>query len=430
MAVAQQLYEGIDLNSHEPTGLITYMRTDSPQVARSAVDEARAVIASQYGKEYLPDKAAVYRTKSRSAQEAHEAVRPTSSNRTPESMRGFLSQEQFKLYELIWNRFIASQMGPAIYETLTIAVDGNSPDHTYQFRVNASSLRFAGFLRAHPDWEKSEAEGEVSLDRLPQLEKGDPLRLQELLPEQHFTEPPPRFNDASLIQALEEYGIGRPSTYAPILSTLEQRGYVRREKRRIIPTEIGVLVNDLLVSHFPDIVDLGFTARMEEELDLVASGERNWVELLRDFYGPFEERVALAHKHMPEVKTEPELLGRICPNCGNQLLIRHGRFGKFIGCANFPECRHTEPWLEKIGVRCPEDGGELVERRTRKGRIFYGCANYPACEFTTWKMPDQTPCPNCGGVLVHETRKALSCLQCGKRYDHEALPSHAPDLAR
>jgi len=430
MAVAQQLYEGIDLNSHEPTGLITYMRTDSPQVARSAVDEARAVIASHYGKEYLPDKAAVYRTKSRSAQEAHEAVRPTSSNRTPESIRGFLSQDQFKLYELIWNRFIASQMGPAVYETLTIAVDGNSPDHTYQFRVNASSLRFAGFLRAHPDWEKSEAEGEVSLDRLPQLEKGDPLRLQELLPEQHFTEPPPRFNDASLIQALEEYGIGRPSTYAPILSTLEQRGYVRREKRRIIPTEIGVLVNDLLVSHFPDIVDLGFTARMEEELDLVASGERNWVELLKDFYGPFEERVALAHKHMPEVKTEPELLGRICPNCGNQLLIRHGRFGKFIGCANFPECRHTEPWLEKIGVRCPEDGGELVERRTRKGRIFYGCANYPACEFTTWKMPDQTPCPNCGGVLVHETRKALSCLQCGNRYDQEALPSHAPDLAR
>ena len=430
MAVAQQLYEGIDLNTHEPTGLITYMRTDSPQVARSAVDEARAVIASHYGKEYLPDKAAVYRTKSRSAQEAHEAVRPTSSNRTPESIRDFLSQEQFKLYELIWNRFIASQMGPAVYETLTIAVDGNSPDHTYQFRVNASSLRFAGFLRAHPDWEKSEAEGEVSLDRLPQLEKGDPLRLQELLPEQHFTEPPPRFNDASLIQALEEYGIGRPSTYAPILSTLEQRGYVRREKRRIIPTEIGVLVNDLLVSHFPDIVDLGFTARMEEELDLVASGERNWVELLKDFYGPFEERVALAHKHMPEVKTEPELLGRICPNCGNQLLIRHGRFGKFIGCANFPECRHTEPWLEKIGVRCPEDGGELVERRTRKGRIFYGCANYPACEFTTWKMPDQTPCPNCGGVLVHETRKALSCLQCGNRYDHEALPSQAPDLAR
>ncbi|MEK6587478.1 MAG: type I DNA topoisomerase [Chloroflexota bacterium] len=430
MAVAQQLYEGIDLNTHEPTGLITYMRTDSPQVARSAVDEARAVIASHYGKEYLPDKAAVYRTKSRSAQEAHEAVRPTSSNRTPESIRDFLSQEQFKLYELIWNRFIASQMGPAVYETLTIAVDGNSPDHTYQFRVNASSLRFAGFLRAHPDWEKSEAEGEVSLDRLPQLEKGDPLRLQELLPEQHFTEPPPRFNDASLIQALEEYGIGRPSTYAPILSTLEQRGYVRREKRRIIPTEIGVLVNDLLVSHFPDIVDLGFTARMEEELDLVASGERNWVELLKDFYGPFEERVALAHKHMPEVKTEPELLGRICPNCGNQLLIRHGRFGKFIGCANFPKCRHTEPWLEKIGVRCPEDGGELVERRTRKGRIFYGCANYPACEFTTWKMPDQTPCPNCGGVLVHETRKALSCLQCGNRYDHEALPSHAPDLAR
>ena len=430
MVVAQQLYEGIDLNSHEPTGLITYMRTDSSQVASSAQAEARAVVTSSYGKEYLPDRPPFYRAKSRTAQEAHEAVRPTSSKRTPESIRSFLSPEQFKLYELIWNRFIASQMKPAVYETLTIEVEGISADHAYQLRVNASSLRFAGFLRVHPDWEGGDLEGEISLEKLPQLEKGDPLQLEGLFPEQHFTEPPPRYNDASLIKALEEYGIGRPSTYAPILSTLEQRGYVRREKRRMIPTEIGVIVNDLLVEHFPEIVDLGFTARMEEELDKVASGERNWVELLRDFYGPFEEQLALAQKQMPEMKADAEPLGRACPECGNQLLIRHGRFGKFIGCSNFPECRHTEPWLEKIGVRCPLDGGELVERRTRKGRIFYGCSNYPSCEFTSWKKPEPTPCPNCGGLLVHETRKAVRCLQCDRRFDPETLPSRLPDVAR
>jgi len=430
MVVAQQLYEGIDLNSHEPTGLITYMRTDSSQVASSAQAEARAVVTSSYGKEYLPDRPPFYRAKSRTAQEAHEAVRPTSSKRTPESIRSFLSPEQFKLYELIWNRFIASQMKPAVYETLTIEVEGVSADHAYQLRVNASSLRFAGFLRVHPDWEGGDLEGEISLEKLPQLEKGDPLQLEGLFPEQHFTEPPPRYNDASLIKALEEYGIGRPSTYAPILSTLEQRGYVRREKRRMIPTEIGVIVNDLLVEHFPEIVDLGFTARMEEELDKVASGERNWVELLRDFYGPFEEQLALAQKQMPEMKADAEPLGRACPECGNQLLIRHGRFGKFIGCSNFPECRHTEPWLEKIGVRCPLDGGELVERRTRKGRIFYGCSNYPSCEFTSWKKPEPTPCPNCGGLLVHETRKAVRCLQCDRRFDPETLPSRLPDVAR
>lgn len=430
MVVAQQLYEGIDLNSHEPTGLITYMRTDSSQVASSAQAEARAVVTSSFGKDYLPDQPPFYRAKSRTAQEAHEAVRPTSSKRTPESIRSFLSPEQFKLYELIWNRFIASQMKPAVYETLTIEVEGVSADHAYQLRVNASSLRFAGFLRVHPDWEAGDLEGEISLEKLPQLEKGDPLQLEGLFPEQHFTEPPPRYNDASLIKALEEYGIGRPSTYAPILSTLEQRGYVRREKRRMIPTEIGVIVNDLLVEHFPEIVDLGFTARMEEELDKVASGERNWVELLRDFYGPFEEQLALAQKQMPEIKADAEPLGRACPECGNQLLIRHGRFGKFIGCSNFPECRHTEPWLEKIGVRCPLDGGELVERRTRKGRIFYGCSNYPSCEFTSWKKPEPTPCPNCGGLLVHETRKAVRCLKCDRRFDPETLPSRLPDVAR
>jgi DNA topoisomerase-1 len=198
----------------------------------------------------------------------------------------------------------------------------------------------------------------------------------------------------------------------------------------MIPTEIGEIVNDLLVEHFPEIVDLGFTARMEEELDKVAAGERNWVELLRDFYGPFEKQLALAQEHMPEIKADAEPLGRACPDCGNQLLIRHGRFGKFIGCSNFPECRHTEPWLEKIGVRCPLDGGELVERRTRKGRIFYGCSNYPACEFTSWKRPEPTPCPNCGGLLVHETRKSVRCLKCERRFDPEAIPSPLPDVAQ
>lgn len=264
---------------------------------------------------------------------------------------------------------------------------------------------------------------------LPDLAVGDELRLIELYPEQHFTQPPPRFSDASLIREMEEFGIGRPSTYAPIISTLRRRGYVTREQRRLVPTEIGETVNDLLVDHFPYVVDVKFTADLENELDDVASGERDWVGVVRHFYEPFSEQLERAEEEMPEVKAEPEMLDRECPECGSPLLIRHGRYGKFIGCSNFPECRHTEPWLEKIGVACPLDGGDIVRRRTRRGRVFYGCSNYPECEFTSWKEPLPAPCPNCGELLVSQNRDEAKCTQCETVFKKDELELEEVDLA-
>lgn len=432
MAVAQQLYEGLEGDGAEGGGLITYMRTDSTQVSKGAQKAARAEIGRRFGDEFIPDKAPTYRTKSKTAQEAHEAIRPTDPGRHPETVKSYLSKSQYRLYELIWQRFVASQMNPAVYDTLRMEVGGDSEAHGYVFRVSASSLRFPGFLAAYGDQDEEgdEDEGKVALiDQLPELEEGDPVDLIETYPEQHFTQPPARFSEASLVSALEEHGIGRPSTYAPIITTLQQRGYVHRDGRRLHPTEIGETVNGLLVEHFPNIVDLGFTARMEEELDEIAGGDREWVEVVRDFYEPFSERLEAAAENMPELKPEPEYLDRTCPECGGQLMIRHGRFGKFIGCSNFPDCRHTEPWLEKIGVRCPEDGGDLVERRTRKGRVFYGCANYPDCEFTSWKRPLPEPCPNCGGMLVAEAKGRAKCTVCEREYDREDLEEREADVA-
>ncbi len=432
MSVAQQLYEGLESDGTEGGGLITYMRTDSTQVSQGAQKAARSEVARRFGDEYVPDKAPAYRTKSKTAQEAHEAIRPTDPGRHPDSVKGYLSKSQHRLYELIWQRFMASQMNPAVYDTLRMEVEGTSEDHGYVFRVSASSLRFPGFLAAYGDQEEEseEDEGKVALiDQLPELEEGDPVDLIETYPEQHFTQPPARFSEASLVSALEEHGIGRPSTYAPIITTLQQRGYVHRDGRRLHPTDIGETVNGLLVEHFPNIVDLGFTARMEEELDEIAGGERAWVAVVRDFYEPFSERLEAAAENMPELKPEPEYLDRTCPECGGQLMIRHGRFGKFIGCSNFPDCRHTEPWLEKIGVKCPVDGGDLVERRTRKGRVFYGCANYPECEFTSWKRPLPQPCPNCGGLLVAEAKGKAKCTVCEEEFDREELVDREADVA-
>ncbi|HSR46472.1 MAG TPA: type I DNA topoisomerase [Anaerolineales bacterium] len=427
MAVAQQLYEGFELGGGEAVGLITYMRTDSTQVSAQAQQEARRYIERQHGAAYVPPEPPEYRTRARGAQEAHEAIRPTSVERTPDSVREDLTAEQAKLYRLIWNRFVASQMAAAEYDTLTIEVAGRSPDHAYLFRVSASSLRFAGFLEVYEDLtaengDADEADLEAGFAQLPAVESGDPVEFREGFPEQHFTQPPPRFSEATLVKALEEYGIGRPSTYAPILTTLQSRGYTHRANKRLEPTEIGMTVNDMIVESFPEIVDLGFTARMEEELDEVAEGVRGWAEVIRDFYGPFSQQVERAMEEMPEVRAEPEILDRLCPESGHPLVVRHGRYGKFIGCSSFPECRYTEPWLERIGVSCPEDGGDLVERRTRRGRMFYGCANYPKCEFTSWKRPLAPPCPDCGGLLTAENRNHAVCLKCGHRFELSSLP--------
>ena len=418
MALAQQLYEGIELAEGGNVGLITYMRTDSTNISELAQQEARQFIATRFGKEFLPKEAPKYKTKVRAAQEAHEAIRPTSVLRQPEAIKEFLNRDQYRLYQLIWQRFVASQMTAAIFDTLTVEVLGKSAARAYLLRASGSTVRFPGFLTVYEETrdedQKEEENGET---RIPAgISENQAQKLVRLIPEQHFTQPPPRYTEASLVRTLEENGIGRPSTYAPTMSTLQQRGYVERDGKRLLPTETGILVNDVISDHFPNIVDTSFTANMEADLDRIASGGQDWVETVRNFYDPFAEQVARAEQLIPEMKTGPELIGRKCPLCGHELVIRWGRYGKFISCGNFPECRYTEAWLEKLGVSCPKDGGDLVERKTRKGRVFYGCANYPNCDFTSWKKPLAKPCPECGGLLVVADKRSAQCIQCEQIY--------------
>jgi DNA topoisomerase-1 len=406
MALAQQLYEGIDIGEGGAVGLITYMRTDSTNVSEMAQKEAREFVGQRYGESFLPKESPVYKTKARGAQEAHEAIRPTSVIRQPESIKEHLNRDQFRLYQLVWQRFVASQMTAAIYDTLSVEVTGKGPAHGYLLRASGSTVRFLGYLVVY----------EEAKDEDRQVAEGQVQRLVRLLPEQHFTQPPPRFTEASLVRTLEENGIGRPSTYAPILATIQARGYVVRDGKRLTPTDTGILVNDLIVEHFPDILDVGFTARMEEDLDKIAEGDESWVEVIREFYTPFEKEVQVAEEKMPELNMGPEPIGRPCPDCGKELVTRWGRYGKFISCSGFPDCRYTEAWLVKIGVKCPKDGGEIVERKTRKGRTFYGCANYPNCDFTSWKLPLPKPCPECGGLLVVADKRNAQCLKCEERF--------------
>ncbi len=424
MALAQSLYEGQDVGNGGATGLITYMRTDSPQVAESAQKEAREYISTKYGADLLPPEPPEYKTRTLGAQEAHEAIRPTSVWREPETIKSYLEPAMYKLYSLIWQRFVASQMEAAVYDTLQVEVVGKSDEHEYLLRASGSAVRFSGFLAVYEEArdEDKRLEDEEEIVKIPAgVAEGQRQDLVRLKPDQHFTQPPPRFSEASLVQILEENGIGRPSTYAPILSTIQQRGYVQRSEKRLAPTETGIQVNDLLVQYFPEIVDIGFTAHMEDDLDRVASGEMQWTGAVREFYGPFKEQLIKAQAEIPMSKSGPEPIGRQCPEDGGELVIRYGRYGKFISCSNFPSCRYTEPWLEKIGVKCPKDGGELVERKTRKGRTFYGCANYPACDFTSWKKPLPRPCPNCGGLLVVANRREAQCTNCQNTYSLEEI---------
>ncbi len=423
MALAQQLYEGLDVGEGGATGLITYMRTDSTNIADLARDEARKFIATTYGNDFLPATPPQFKTRAVSAQEAHEAIRPTSVLRAPEKVKQFLSPEQFKLYQLVWQRFVASQMEAAVFDTITVEVQGQS-EHTYLLRVSGSTLKFPGYLivmEETKDEDQVQPE-EESNTRIPaNLEEGQKQSLVHLIPAQHFTQPPPRFTEASLVQVLEENGIGRPSTYAPILSTIQARGYVVREAKRLIPTETGILVNDLVVAHFPEIVNTTFTAEMEEDLDKIANGKSEWTDVIGEFYSAFAPSVAKAQKEMPVSKAELEKIGRACPECGHDLVIRWGRYGKFVSCSNFPACRHTEAFLQKIGVTCPKDGGDIVERKTRKQRIFYGCANYPACDFTSWKRPIAKPCPKCGGLLVIANKREVQCTVCQETFLQEEI---------
>jgi DNA topoisomerase I len=425
MAVAQQLYEGVAINGAGTIGLITYMRTDSTNISVMAQAEVRKFISDMYGADFLPASAPQYKTKTIGAQEAHEAIRPTSVFRRPDEVKEFLTPEQFKLYQLIWVRFVASQMEEAVYDTVAVDIVGMTDRHTYTFRTTGQTIKFPGFLMVYEESRNEDRTGdEEENQKVPAgLVEGQKQHLNRLIQEQHFTQPPPRYTEASLVAALEENGIGRPSTYAPTISTIQQRGYVIRENKRLFPTDTGIVVNDLLVEHFPDVVDIQFTATMEADLDKIAASEMKWVDVVRDFYSGFEEEVQRAQKEMPEVKTEPEKLDRPCPVCGNDLIIRWGRYGKFISCSTYPTCKHTEPFLEKIGVKCPDDGGDLVERKSRKGRAFYGCANYPACQFVSWKRPVPQPCPSCGGVLVIANKREYQCLQCKETFLQEQVPA-------
>ncbi|PKN90427.1 MAG: type I DNA topoisomerase, partial [Chloroflexi bacterium HGW-Chloroflexi-7] len=423
MIIAQQLYEGLDMGEGGATGLITYMRTDSTNISEVAQKEARNYIQKTYGKDYLPETPPQYKTRAQSAQEAHEAIRPTSVLRQPESIKSYLAPEQFKLYQLIWQRFVSCQMESAIYDTLSVDVLAEGQDHKYLFRASGSTIKFPGFLVVYEETADEDAKSEDGENiRIPAgLEEGQKQKLIRLIPEQHFTQPPPRFTEATLVQVLEENGIGRPSTYAPILSTIQQRGYVMREAKRLSPTETGFLVNDLVVEHFPEIVDLGFTAEMEENLDQVAAGNEAWQKVIGDFYAEFGPQVKKAQAEMPVTKSEPEKIGRECPKCGHDLVIRWGRFGKFISCSNFPTCRFTEAILEKIDVMCPKCSGDLVMRKTRKGRVFYGCSNYPECDFTNWKRPVAVPCPSCGGLLIISNKKEVQCTNCSESFLKEQV---------
>jgi len=506
MTVAQKLYEGVDLGEEGSVGLITYMRTDSTRVGEGALSAARAYILKNFGQAYLPSEAIHYRSK-KGAQDAHEAIRPTAVERTPESVHGFLSPDEFRLYKLIWQRFVASQMNPAVFDQTTIDITAGD----YLFRATGSVEKFNGFRAVYEEGkdEKAEmAEDEELKHRLPAVEQGETLRLRRLHPEQHFTEPPPRYNEATLVKALEEKGIGRPSTYATILSVIQNRAYVHKQQGRFYPTDLGMLVCGLLVKNFSDIFDVAYTARMEEELDEVEEGKLSWIDALDEFYTKFKKDLRLAEQEMQDVKGEgiptevkcekcgkpmnvrlgrhgqflactgypdcdgtsdltPELAAKYspaappapevaeqacekcgkpmavkrgrfgfflactgypecrntkkivmkegtatavadvlldekCPTCGSNLVLKHGRYGQFTACSNYPKCRYVK--RQTLGIACPEKGctGELVARRTKRGKIFYGCSRYPECKFTAWDKPVAEPCPSCGSPILLE----------------------------
>lgn len=419
MRIAQELYEGVNVGEGD-IGLITYMRTDSVTVAGVAQEQARDFISATFGPDYLPEKPPVYKTRSKTAQEAHEAIRPTSVDRTPAALKPHLSKDQFRLYKLIWERFVASQMAAAVYDTVTAEIWAGpestpAAERPYLFRASGSTLTFRGFLAVYGAEDPDEENGQnLEVPQIPSdLQAGEPLDLLELLPEQHFTQPPPRYSEASLVKALEEHGIGRPSTYASIISTIQQRGYVDQDQRRLRPTEMGSIVNDMLVQYFPDVLSVDFTARLEDELDEIAEGKA-WVPVIGEFYKKFAGDLAVADEALPklDLRKEPEFVERDCPLSGHPLVYREGRFGRFIGCSNYPQCRYTEQILVKVGVVCPKCGGDLIEKRSKRGRVFYGCSNYPECDWTNWKRPLPQPCPVCSGVMVQENKDTAKCTVC------------------
>lgn len=392
MRVAQELYEGLELGKEGTVGLITYLRTDSTRVSSVAQEEAIAFITEHYGQEYAPSEPNQYKSR-KSSQDAHEAIRPTSVYRTPESVKPFLTRDQYRLYKLIWDRFVSSQMTPAVYDTISVDIQAGE----YLFRSSSSHLKFAGYKKVYNDQEEEEAKNHI-----PPLKINEKLFLESLQAEQHFTQPPPRFTEASLVKLLEEKNIGRPSTYAPIIDTILKRHYVERQNKQFVPTELGFIVVDLLKDHFSNIVEVEFTAKMEEELDLIEEGQMEWRQVIREFYQPFAEDLQKAQQRIEKVEIKDEEAGKDCPQCGRPLLIKYGRFGKFLACSGFPECRHTESINEDTGVTCPHCGGAIIALKTKKGRRFYGCSNYPDCTFRSWNKPTGEKCAICGDAMVEK----------------------------
>jgi len=400
MMIAQQLYEGIEIKGEGAVGLVTYIRTDSVRVSEQAQREALEYIKDKYGQEYVPDKPNQYRTR-RSSQDAHEAIRPTSIMREPDAIKTSLKRDQYRLYRLIYERFLASQMAPAIYETVTVDIMGNE----YLFRASGSRKIFSGHTVIYLEGTDNGSEDKEKDIKLPELSEGEKVELKKLVPEQHFTQPPSRYTEASLVRALEEMGIGRPSTYAPTLATIISRGYVVREQKYLVPTELGFIVNDLMMEYFSDIVDYKFTAEMEKQLDEVEEGKKDWQEILREFYIPFQVLLKQADEEISKIQIREEVSDVKCDKCGANMVIKMGRYGKFLACPNFPECRNTKPLVEKIDVKCPKCKGDVVIRRTKKGKKFYGCENYPECDFVSWEVPSGKECPNCGSHMIVRLRK-------------------------
>jgi len=398
MMIAQQLYEGVEIKGGSSEGLVTYIRTDSVRVSSNAQTEALEHIAEFYGKQYVPEVPNRFKSK-KNIQDAHECIRPAYLANDPENLRDFLKKDQYRLYRLIYERFLASQMTPALYEVTSVDIEAGD----YLFKSSESKLIFKGFTILYEESNDSDKTSKDS--KLPVLNKGDKLRLMRLLPKQHFTEPPLRYNEASLVKTLEEMGIGRPSTYAPTISTIIDRGYVLREKKSLLPSELGFIVNDLMMEFFTDVIDYKFTAEMENRLDQVEEGSKNWKDILREFYPAFDDMLKKADANMGEVTLSVEKSDIDCDKCGAKMIFKMGRFGKFLACPNFPDCRNTKPIQEELDVLCPVCSARLAEKSTRKGKKFYGCTKYPDCNFMSWDLPNGHNCSACGSYMVIKQNK-------------------------
>lgn len=416
MMIAQQLYEGIDLGKEGTVGLITYMRTDSTRISETAQTEATGYITEKYGEEFIGTQAKTAK-KNSNAQDAHEAIRPTSALRDPASIKEFLSRDQLRLYKLIWERFVSSQMAPAVLDTMSVDLVNNG----VMFRATGSKVKFPGFMKVYVEGNDDQIEEKDRL--LPDLKEGDEVYSKDIEPAQHFTQPPPRYTEARLVKTLEELGIGRPSTYAPTLDTIQKRGYVSLDNKRFIPTELGEIVLELIREFFPEIINVEFTANMENSLDEVEDGHIQWIQIIDNFYKDFSPRLEKAENEMEKIEIKDEPAGVDCEECGHHMVYKMGRYGKFMACSNFPDCRNTKPIVKDIGVKCPScDEGTIVERKSKKRRIFYGCDQYPECEFLSWDKPIARSCPKCNHMLVEKKLKKgvqVQCMECDYKEEQQ-----------